>query len=218
MSRLRAVCIPILVLAVLALLRVTIVGAAPPEAPLAGITVTPTIAVTPTPASTRLPYVCDPIIRKRVSPEVAQPGEEVLFVISVVNIGREAAADARIIDRVPDYLEILEVQVIPEDQGQELLPRKDQTVLVDLGTLGQDFEAAVAIRARVREDAPAPLCVENVAEFRAPNCPDRSAEVACWQLPESGGQQLSWMVPIGEIVAALGLGLALAKRKRTKSL
>ena len=89
-----------------------------------------------------------------------------------------------------------------------------RSLVVDLGTLGQDFEAAVAIRARVREDAPAPLCIENAAEFRAPNCPDRSAEVACWQLPESGGLPISWMLPTGTVIAALGLGLALAKKKR----
>jgi len=213
MSRLRVFFVPVLALALLALMRVAIVGAAPPAVPLMGVTVTPTFTVTP-PVTIELNSPCDPIIRKQVSPSVASPGDEVVFTITMVNVGRDAAVDAYVLDNVPDYLEILEVTVKPRDQGQELLPRKGQMVVVDVGTLGQDFVVEVMIRARVREDAPAPVCIENVAEFRAPNCPNRSAEVLCWELPESGEQHISWMLPTGAVAMALGLGLALATRKR----
>jgi uncharacterized repeat protein (TIGR01451 family)/LPXTG-motif cell wall-anchored protein len=164
--------------------------------------------------------LCDPIIVKRVSPGVAEPGEEVVFSISVVNVGGAAAVDAHVLDNVPDYLEILEVTVHPEDQGQELLPRRGQTVVVDLGTLGQDFETEILIRARVREDLPVSqdshgqVCIENVAEFWAPNCPAREAEVSCWQLPESGGQRAPWLLPIGLVASVLALGLVLARTRR----
>jgi uncharacterized repeat protein (TIGR01451 family) len=194
------------------------VGASPPAAPPAGITVTPTMpALTPTPTPVSTPVDradCDPIIVKRVYPDVAGPGDEVVFTISVVNVGRDAAIDARVLDDVPDYLEILDVQVSPKDQGQEILPRSGQAVVVDLGTLGQDFQTKITIRARIREDAPETVCIENVAEFYAPNCPGRSAEVLCWGLPESGGQQAPWMLPLGLGAVALGLGLLLANKMR----
>jgi hypothetical protein len=134
----------------------------------------------------------------------------------VVNVGQGAAIDAHVFDDVPDYLEILEVQVLPEDQGQEILPRNGQAVVVDLGTLGQDFETTITIRARMREGAPEKVCIENVAEFRAPNCPSRSAEVLCWQLPESGEDRArtAWMLPVGLGAAALGLGLFGANKVR----
>ena len=60
----------------------------------------------------------------------------------------------------------------------------------------------ILIRTRIREDAPAQVCIENVAQFRAPNGPDRSAELLCRQLPESGGQPTTWM-----LLAALVAGL-----------
>jgi uncharacterized repeat protein (TIGR01451 family) len=207
-----------LALTLLAFWQAAMVGAAPPKAPALGITVTPTppeSTPTPTPPeSTPTPRApCEPIIRKQVSPGVVQPDDEVVFTITVINVGQEAAVDARVLDAVPDYLEILEVHVIPKDQGQEILPRAGQTVVVDVGTLGQDYEVTVLIRARLRADAPAQVCVENVAEFRAPNCPDRAAEVLCWQLPESGRMN-TLLTTVGVLATiVLVLSLALSKRK-----
>ena len=214
--------IPFLVVLVLFVfwLQAIAVGASPPAAPPAGITVTPTMpALTPTPTLASTPVHradCDPIIVKQVSPGVAGPGDEVVFTISVVNVGRAAAIDAHVFDNVPDYLEILEVQVLPEDQGQEILPRNGQRVVVDLGTLGQNFKTTILIRARIREDAPEKVCVENVADFYAPNCPGRSAQVLCWGLPESGAPPArnSWMLPLGLGAVALGLSLLLANKMR----
>jgi hypothetical protein len=92
-------------------------------------------------------------------------------------------------------------------------PRQGQRVVVDVGTIGQGFEVTVVIRTRVRQDAPPDICVENLAEFRAPNCPDRSAAIIC-TLPVSGGTT-SWpMVVSGLGVCVLVVGLALAKRSR----
>jgi LPXTG-motif cell wall-anchored protein/uncharacterized repeat protein (TIGR01451 family) len=194
-----------------------VVGAAPLPGRLAGITVTPTASppqeATPTPVPPVYDGVCEPTIRKRTSRAAAQPGDEVVFAIDVVNEGQEAAIDVRVFDDVPDVLEILEVQVIPDDQGQEVLPRRGQRVLVDLGTLGQDFETTVVIRTRVREDAPPEVCIENAAEFRAPNCPDRRAAVVCWQLPEAGGAKQNWTLIAGLATSLLGLGLVLLGRR-----
>jgi uncharacterized repeat protein (TIGR01451 family) len=146
-----------------------------------------------------------------VNPSVAGPGDEVVFSITAANLGSEAAVDAYVLDDVPDYLEILEVEVLPEDQGREVLPREGQMVVADVGTIGPDYEVTVRIRARIREDAPEQICIENVAEFVAPNCPGRSAEVLCWQLPESGGRPTSWSLFAGLVISGvLVLGLALA--------
>jgi uncharacterized repeat protein (TIGR01451 family)/LPXTG-motif cell wall-anchored protein len=185
------------VLALLLFVHAVVVGAVPPMVRLLGLTPTPTLAPdTPTPIPmTRVPSSpCDPVVRKQVSPNVAAPGDEVAFTITVANRGRETAVHARVLDSVQAYLEVLKVTVIPGDQGREVVLRSSQSVVVDVGTLGQDFEVTVRIRTRVRQDAPAQVCVENLAEFRAPNCPDRNAEVICWQLPETGGERMAWLL------------------------
>jgi uncharacterized repeat protein (TIGR01451 family) len=224
----------ILVLVLLPVSSALVVRAAPPAAPMLGFTptVTSTVAtpilvtptpVTPTPGTpitetptatpTTMPPQCVPVISKRAAPDVARPGDEVIFTIEVTNRGRAAAVDARVIDTVPEYLEILEVAVTPPDQGREMTPRRGQTVIVNVGTIGQDFPVTVVIRTRVRQDAPPEVCVENLAEFRAPNCPDRSATIIC-TLPESGGKTL-WPMAVGGLgLCLLALGLALAKRSR----
>ncbi len=210
----------ILVLVLLPVSRALVVRAAPPAAPMLGFTptvtstvVTPT-PVTPTPATpTTLPPRCIPVITKRAAPDMARPGDEVIFTIQATNRGQAAAVDARVIDTVPAYLEIMEVTVLPSDQGQEVTPRRGQTVVVDIGTIGQDFEVTIVIRTRVRQDAPPYICVENLAEFRAPNCPDRSAAIIC-TLPEAGGTTTWWMVAGGLGVCVLALSLGLAKRGR----
>jgi uncharacterized repeat protein (TIGR01451 family) len=144
---------------------------------------------------------------------MARPGDEVIFNIEVTNEGRAAAVDARVIDIVPAYLEILEVTVTPSDQGQEVMPRRGQRVVVDVGTIGQGYEVTIIIRTRMRQDASPHVCVENLAEFRAPNCPDRSAAILC-TLPESGGKT-PWPIAIGGLgLCLLVLGLTLAKRSR----
>ena len=87
-------------------------------------------------------------------------------------------------------------------------------VIVDVGTIGQAYEVTVVIRTRMRQDAPPYLCVENLAEFRAPNCPDRSAAIIC-TLPESGGTTTWWMAAGGLGVCVLVLSTMLVKRART---
>jgi LPXTG-motif cell wall-anchored protein len=135
----------------------------------------------------------------------------VIFTIDVTNEGREKAVDARVIDSVPEYLEVVAVRVEPSDEGQEVTPRNGQTVVVDVQDIGQGEKVTIFIRTRVRQDAPPKVCVENLAEFRAPNCPDQSAAVIC-TLPETGAATPWWMVVGGLGVCALVLGLALAKR------
>jgi len=146
-------------------------------------------------------------------PEVARPGDEVIFTIEVTNEGRKTAVDARVIDTVPAYLEILEVTVTPPDEGEEVEPRNGQTVEVNVHEIEEGEKVTIVIRTRVRQDAPPEVCVENLAEFKAPNCPDQNAAILC-TLPETGGTTPWWMVAGGLGVCVLVLGLALGKLGR----
>jgi uncharacterized repeat protein (TIGR01451 family) len=149
---------------------------------------------------------------------VAKPGEEVTCVIVVKNGGEKKAVDAQIIDHLPDYLDlILPVVVEPEDQGSALPPR-GQELVINIGTIGKDTKdwkgVEVVIRARVRDTAPAPVCVENVAKFTAYGCPSKEAAVVCIGIPETGRQSIWWTVAGGLGTVLLVLSLVLAQRDR----
>jgi uncharacterized repeat protein (TIGR01451 family)/LPXTG-motif cell wall-anchored protein len=149
-----------------------------------------------------------------VTPEIAGPGDEVIFTIEVSNQGNEKAVGAYVFDDIPEHLEVEDVVITPADQGMWEKTNSSQQVVVSLGTIGRDLGVVrIEIHARVRQDAPPKLCVENLAEFRAHNCPDRSAVIICTP-PETGGTTPWWMVAGGLGVCVLVLGLALSKRER----
>ena len=230
MSRTLARWMPVFILSFLPISNIVVAGAGPSSAPMLGFTPTTTVTATATatatatvPATvtataTRMERVCIPVITKRCEPAVAARGEEVTCIIVVKNEGEEKAENAHIIDDMPDYLDILDVVVDPAGQvrKQEL---NGQELDLDVGTIGRwngdgkPFEVKVIVHARVREDAPQPVCVENLAEFRADNCPDRAAAVLC-TLPETGGTGIWWTAAGGLGTVVLVLGLLLAKRER----
>lgn len=192
--------------------------AAPPLAPVAGITVTPTPETptpeTPTPEETpkSTSEFTDPVIVKSSDPAEAKPGEEVTFTLYVTNRGNIAAVDVVVTDDIPAYLEVLEVTTT---QGEILI--EGQRVTVQVGTVGPDFEVQIVIRTRVRPDTPAPLTLENVAILACPNCHDRWAraqvDVPGPGLPVTGGLGTWWMVAACLGTAVVGLSLALSKRE-----
>jgi uncharacterized repeat protein (TIGR01451 family) len=146
---------------------------------------------------------CDPIITKRAEPTEVRPGDEVLFTIEVTNRGREGAINTHVIDDVPGYLEVLDVSTSQGTWRQE-----GQKVIVEIGVIGQDFVVEIRIYTRVRDDAPAPLSVENIATVRSDNCPDPSARALVRiigdpdRLPVTGGHSTWWL-----LAAVLGTGL-----------
>jgi uncharacterized repeat protein (TIGR01451 family) len=207
--------------------------AAPPAAPIAGITVTPTPGMTPTPTVTPTSTVTptptgeepgptetpegkheytDPVIVKSSDPTEARPGEEVTFTLHVINKGNIAAVGVVVTDDIPAYLEILEVTAT---QGEITID--GQRVTVYIGTMGPEFEVSIVIRTRVRPETPAPLTLENVAILACPNCQDRWAraevDIIGPDLPVTGGLGTWWMVAACLGTGLVGLSLALSRRE-----
>jgi uncharacterized repeat protein (TIGR01451 family)/LPXTG-motif cell wall-anchored protein len=212
-SRMLARWMPLLVPVAIILGLFLVVGgmetaAAPSAAPALGITptFTPTATpiVTPSPTGTRRSYSeCDPIITKRAEPTEARPGDEVLFTIWVTNQGQKAAINTVVIDEISQYLEILDVSTSQGTWRQE-----GQKIIVEIGTIGQDYVVEIRIYTRVRDDAPTPLSIENLAMAKSDNCSEPSA-LALVQLvgepvplPVTGGFSTWWL-----LAAVLGTGL-----------
>ncbi len=150
-----------------------------------GITPTPTFTPTAIPEETPPPrdpdvQVIDPVITKRGEPGEASPGELVTFVLEVTNQGNTAAVDVVVVDRVSEFLEILEVTTT---QGE--IQVDEQLVTVEVGTVGPAFLVEIVIRTRVRDDAPAPLDIENVAELSSPNGGNRTTTPVIIPVPSS---------------------------------
>jgi uncharacterized repeat protein (TIGR01451 family) len=149
----------------------------------------------------------EPVIRKRVEPTAALPGEEVVFTIEATNEGQEALVGVVIVDEVPEYLEILEVTTT-----QGTVHVEGQTVWVEVGTIGPGFLVEIVIRTRVRDDVPRPHEIENVAVMRSYNSHDRETSlvvitVPIERLPPAGGGP-SGVNPEPSTLALLCGGLA----------
>jgi uncharacterized repeat protein (TIGR01451 family) len=174
------------------------VRAAPPSAPLFGFTPTPTPTITSTPAhpvATSTPEVerADPAITKRGEPSEAYPGEKVTFTIEVTNNGRHAAVDVVVTDEVSKYFDILEVTTT-----QGTVTVDGQVVTVDVGVVGPGFVVEIVIHARLRQDTPTPLTLENVAVLDSPNggsdrSPPTIITVSEPILPVTGKSSFSWL-------------------------
>jgi uncharacterized repeat protein (TIGR01451 family) len=140
----------------------------------------------------------------------------VLFTIEVTNRGQTGAINTYVIDDVPAYLDVLDVNTSQGTWRQE-----GQKVIVDVGVIGQDYVVTILIYTRVHQDAPAPLYVENLAVARSDNCPDPSARALVHiigdpgRLPVTGGYSSWWL-----LAALLGTGLvavSLALSRRSES-
>jgi uncharacterized repeat protein (TIGR01451 family) len=230
------------ILGIMVVSRSMMATAAPPMAPVAGITVTPTReptitvsptvpTLTPTPKPTRpTPKYTDPVILKSADPAEVRPGEEVTFTVIARNEGNIAAVDVVVTDDIPAYLEILEVT---STQGEITI--EGQRITVQVGTIGPGYEVQIVIRALVRAETPAPLTLENVAILSCPNCAEKWARaevvvigdvtptVVCPpgctsvkgppSMPSTGGLGTWWMVAACLGTGLVGISLALSGRK-----
>jgi uncharacterized repeat protein (TIGR01451 family) len=202
------------------LVQSQIVRAAPPAAPLLGITPTFTPTITPTftpvvPTSTPIPTPdptrVDPAITKRGDPSEAYPGEEVTFIIEVTNNGPHAAVDVVVTDEVPEYFDILSATT-----SQGTVTVDGQTIIADIGTVGPGFVVEIVIHTRLQQDAPAPLSLENVASLNSPNGGSVISNPVIITildplLPVTGGTSPSWLagtvLGVGLIILGLWLGI-----------
>jgi uncharacterized repeat protein (TIGR01451 family) len=223
-SKVLARWIPFWVPAVIVLVLLLIVGslaanAAPPTAPVMGITPTPTETPPPTPTSTPTPTPtptrdvgdCELVVFKRAEPTQVEPGDEVTFTIEVTNRGQQGAINVQVIDDVHEDLEILEVTTT---QGVARI--EGQRVIVDIGVIGKDFVVTVVIHTRVREEVSAPKTIENVVLARSDNCNDPTAQVFITvigpSMPPTGGLSTWWMVAALLGTGLVALSLALSRR------
>jgi uncharacterized repeat protein (TIGR01451 family) len=193
-----------LALSSILLLQGLSVKAAPPAGPRLGITPTPTLTHAPRPTSTPVAEHADPVIVKWGEPEEALPGEEVTFHIQATNKGKKATVDVVVTDVIPEYLEILQVTTT---QGTFTI--EGQKVTINMGIIGPGFVVEATIRTRVREDAPAPLEMENLALLRSPNGGERTSSpviisIPAPGLPRTGRPKAPWLVS-----AIVGSGLAM---------
>jgi len=153
--------------------------------------------------------VPDPALIKRGEPSEALPGEEVTYTLEVTNRGNESAVGVTVTDELSEYLEILNVTTT---QGTVTI--EGQTVTVDVGVVGPDFVVEIVIRARVREDAPSPLELENVARLNSHNGGPRTSQMVTVTvfrpLPLTGGLPASWLtfVLVGGGLVAAGIGMS----------
>jgi uncharacterized repeat protein (TIGR01451 family) len=185
-------------------------------------TFTPTLAVTPTAVPEETPparepdvQMADPVITKRGEPSEAFPGELVTFVLEVTNLGNVAAVDVVVMDQVSEFLEILEVTTT---QGEVRVDY--QLVTVEVGTVGPEFLVEIVVRTRVRDDAPVPLDIPNVAELSSPNGGDRTTIPVTISVPSSilmPTTGLSTIRPQGALLilfAAVFVGVGLVGRRQ----
>jgi uncharacterized repeat protein (TIGR01451 family) len=135
-------------------------GSMPQLAPRLVVTYVGSAAAPPTPG----PAEIKPAIVKWADSQEVLPGQDVTFTIQATNHGRDAPIDVVITDVLSEHLEILEATTT-----QGTVKISGQTVTANVGVIGQNFVVEVVIRGRVREDAPAPLEIENTALFRSPN-------------------------------------------------
>jgi uncharacterized repeat protein (TIGR01451 family) len=143
-----------------------------------------------------------------------QPGDEVLFTIEVTNKGQQGAVNTFVIDDIPEYLEILDV-----DTSQGTWRQEGQKIIVDIGVIGQDYVVVILIYTRVRDDAPAPLTLENVATVRSDNCPDPQALAVLRivgepAMPLTGGFSTWWLLAAILGTGLVAVSLALSRRSQ----
>jgi uncharacterized repeat protein (TIGR01451 family) len=153
----------------------------------------------------------DPVIIKRSEPSEALPGQEVTFTLEVTNQGNESAVGVVVTDEVSEYLEILEVTTT---QGTVTI--EGQKITVDIGVVGPGFVVEIVIRARVRDDAPSPLEIENFARLTSHNGGERISQTVILTvyrpLPVTGGLPAPWLICVLLGGALMAAGMRMSRR------
>jgi len=190
-------------------------GAVPQNAPRLVVTYVGAAPAKPTPR----PVEIRPVITKWALPQQVSPGEQVTYTIQTTNVGRDAPIDVVVTDIVSEHME-----VITATTTQGTVDIAGQTVMASVGVIGQNFVVEVEIVARVRDDAPAPLEIENYATFNSPNGGNHRSQPVIVSvsgpgsgsaalLPVTGWTDVHWGILL---VVAIGIAAVIAELRHQK--
>lgn len=187
----------------------------------------PTATATATPIATpELPAeVADPAIVKTVDRTTVQVGDEVVFTLTVTNLGNSTASDVVVEDTLPPFLAITGISSSRGDYSVN-----GATVRVFIGDLGPQETVTITIRARVTDAATPPANINTATVVSSsptddPNNNSSSVEVNVVapaptavpppaSLPVTsapGNAAAPWLIGIGMLLIA---GSLLLRRKR----
>jgi uncharacterized repeat protein (TIGR01451 family) len=93
----------------------------------------------------------NPVLTKSVSPDVAQIGDTITFVLTVTNHGDKTADDVVVTDPLPDFLDVLDANA---DKGTVAVDGR--TVTVSIGPVAPGEVITIHIRAQVNAQAQPP--------------------------------------------------------------
>ncbi len=123
-------------------------------------TPTSTPTQTPTPTGTAAATVIDPAVTKFGDPAVAQVGDIITWTLEVTNNGNADALDVVVTDNMPSFVDILGVQVTP-DEGQ-VITIVNKVVTLELGTVSPGEVYTIVITTRVNDLGQSPGGENNV--------------------------------------------------------
>jgi uncharacterized repeat protein (TIGR01451 family) len=147
--------------------------------------------------------VNEPYIIKIGEPPVAGPGAEITYTIRVINATAESALNLRVVDQMPDAIEILEGSA-----SAGTLTIDGQDVLLELDELQAGARLTIVLRTRVREDGSFTQIINEACLSSSSNASPRCAVMSflrAGQLPGTGEAPLIALLVRAGLVA---LGLA----------
>lgn len=135
--------------------------------------------------------IIDPAVTKQGSPESAAVGDEVVYTITVGNIGNQTASDVVLVDTKPAFLDILSVTIDPDPGVTPTI--SGNTVTINFGTMLSGASYTVTVITRVNSSGTPPGGTNNVAVTNDPaNITDRipnntAAAALAISIPTTGG-------------------------------
>ena len=135
--------------------------------------------------------IIDPAVTKQGSPERAVVGDEVIYTITVGNIGNQTASNVVLVDTKPAFLDILTVTINPDPGVTPSI--SGNTITINFGTMLPGASYTVTVITRVNATGTPPGGTNNVVVTNDPlNLTDRpsnnaSAATLAITVPPTGG-------------------------------
>jgi uncharacterized repeat protein (TIGR01451 family) len=155
------------------------------------------------------------LIVKTVNLSLAQPGDQVRFVITVNNDGTAPAANTTVVDPIPVPLILLSATT-----AQGTFTISGNTVTFNLGAVNPGQQIVMTITTQVDPKAKTPQSITNTATLDSNKNSSAKLRITSGTLPETGEHPADtsalWQPLIGALVALLilGIGAGVAFRRR----